>query len=236
MKEKGYTFSWLADQIGMSVPGVKKIFQKDDIGLERFKQICRILEVDAADLIKKDSRHGLKIKSLSSDADAYLSKDQRALHLYWLLVIERLTLTEAMQNLKLAKEESYKYLRQLDRFGLVKWMEGDEVAVPDEAPFVFDYSVSCAVDFARNQAIGLVNEAFEAKPTKQSHLSVRYVSLPPEKVLEFCNQLSEMADEISRKYPHLGRGHSKSKGLVPSQFVFCLRPGEAQLGSKAKGR
>ncbi len=230
MKKHEMTFAELADKLEMSTPGIKKIFQKENISLERFKQICRVLELNPSEVLEMESRRAVRIKSLSKEADAYLAKEERALNLYWLLAIEKLTLSEAIQVLNFSKADTYGFLRNLDRFGLVKWLENDEVKVPDGAPFVFGQGTTCAEKFARKQALALISAAFDNKPTHQSHLSVRYLNLPPEILSELAKKMADLADDISRKYPPVGRHKLRERGQLPAQMLICLRRGQVQFG------
>lgn len=229
MKEKNITFKKLAQEIEMSLPGVKKIFQKDDISLERFNSICRILELDPSEVVKKGTRNGLKIKSISADADNYLAKDQRAFYLFWLLAVDGLDLNEATKILKLSPKETYNFLRKLDHFGLIQWEADDKIILPEQMPFVFERTSLAAMKFAKTQSTSLIEEVFSQSTDKDSYLTHRYLSVPRQGLSEISLRLKEVVDDVSRKYLYRGRKYAKDNGLMTTRILVCMAPGEAKF-------
>ncbi len=229
MTKQHITYSVLADRLGMSVPGLKKVFQKPDISLERFTHICRILNLDPSELIKSDLKDGQKVKKLSATADHYLAKESQAFKLFWLLTVERLELQEAIHILRLNKAQTYAILRQMDKHKLIIWQEGDRVIVPDRSPFIFERASVSAMKFANAQAHKLIDDGFNQKQSHPSCLGVRYLSMPRENLERLCVQFSEMLVELSRKYSPLGRKHRQENDLLPVQVVVCCRQGEIQI-------
>src|SRR4051812_39082055 len=90
MKLSGMTYNELARQLGMSISGAKKIFQKNDISLERFSNICRLLEIDPTDLVGKLGGTGSKVNFLPPAAEDFFAENDISFDLYWLLSVERL--------------------------------------------------------------------------------------------------------------------------------------------------
>jgi transcriptional regulator with XRE-family HTH domain len=227
MKRKGMTFAKLAEALDMSVSGLKKVFQKEDISLERFKHICQVLDLDPSDLVKKDLRSGIKVKTLSHEIDKYLSKEKRAFHLFWNLVIEKLDLEEARKWLQMSQPESYRYLTRLDRFGLIRWNKEDEISVPESAPFLFDSTTICAVEFARDQSHVVVDDAFDAitNTSEDSMIAMRYMSLSRDDLRLLTARLKSEINSLSKKSPYRGKQQSKMRGEQPVSVLFCVRPG-----------
>ena len=126
----------------------------------------------------------------------------------------------------LSRQETYRILRQLDGFGLIKWDKNDAITLPDKVPFLFDRSVKCAVEFARKQAHRLVDTALSGSPPKPAHCSMRYLAMTKEELGEFYSQLNKLILEQHRKHSFPGRGKAKARGLVPLQALFCVIPGE----------
>lgn len=230
MKRKGITIAVLARALGLSVPGTKKIFQKSDISLERFKRICQALELSPSQLIDRDTQDGLKVKTLSRAADNYLTKERRAFYLYWSLVAEKLSLVESMRLLKIEKAESYRYLRKLDEFGLIRWDKDDEIILPDRVPFLFDRKATCAMRFAQGQAHTLVDQSLEAFEKGHSGFSLRYLALSEEQTYALSLKLKEEINKHSRQNPYDGRILTKKSGKQPVRILLCVQPGEIPLG------
>jgi hypothetical protein len=221
MARNRVTYADLARGLRMSVPGIKKVFQKKDIGLERFNRIASILRVDASELIRKNHRGGIGTKTFSREADAYLADHPRALRLYFCLAFERLELKEAMQAMKLERAEAYAILRKLDRFGLVEWLEQDAIRIERIAPFVWDRRLASIKRFVRDEATAMVAECVERRAGRET-IAFRYVSVSPTGARDLSAKLVEVVDAAERRWPYRGRRESQREGLKALKVLFCL--------------
>ena len=225
MQKQGVNVSDLAKALKMSTSGVKKIFQKDDISLERFRRICQILSLDPAKLVAGDLSNGVKVKQLSSVADEYLFKEPKAFSLYCCLIAEKISLSEAMKKARLSKKEAYSYLKKLDEFGLVKWESGDKLILPDEMSFVFDTKSKAAMQFTKAHAHSLVDESFkEFDKNKKIKLAFRYLDLDADELDLLTNKLMQELDLWTKKRPYFKNTRPTSEKSV--NIFLCIAPRE----------
>ena len=218
----------LAEALGMSLPGLKKVFQKSDLSLERFRRICQVLDLDPGQVVNKDLPNGMQLKRLSAAADNYFMKEPAAFALYWCLAVERIDFERARQKLYLSKTESYRFLGKLDHFELLKWESEDKITVPEQSAFLFSGESKAALRFAKEQAHTLVDEAFgtAVKRVNGAVVSMRYLRLSAEELAVISVRLKEEIDKISRN--HLFQGEHKS-GKQAARVLLCLMPGEMPL-------
>lgn len=228
MKTRRVTYAQLADRLKMSTPGVKKIFQKQDISLDRFHQICQFLRLDPADVLRREYRSGLNVKMITEEADQFFCKNPAAFHLYWCLAVEKRDLGEAISYMKLSKATTYKYLRKLDEFSLLQWEAADKISLPNQTPFLFDRQVACVMRFWREQAIATVTQCFSKPAPKNSLAMARYLSLPVENLELVLRVLRDELDRLSMDYPYEGptsSGPSSKRGRrAPTKVLLCLLP------------
>jgi DNA-binding Xre family transcriptional regulator len=233
MKERAVTYSQLASALGMSLPGVKKLFQKNDINLGRFNRICQILQLDPAEALTQGMRDGLHVKSIQDAAEEFFLKERRSFQLYWLLTVEKLELDEAIREIAMEKAEAYRILGALDRFGMIRWLDGDRIVLPDAVPFLFERNTEPVTEFMREQAVKLVNEVLDQPAgdvTRPPYICLRYLSLPPVELEQLMQSIRKTLNDLWRRKPYLGRRESKAPPNAPAQILFCVSQTSKSLG------
>ena len=224
MQAKKMTYAELAKSLNMSVPGTKKIFQKDDIGLDRFCRICRVLDLDISTLMNKGYVRTYKIREISKEADSYFVNTPRAFHLYWCLTVERMGLSDTVKKLKMDKKEIYKYLRRLDEFGLLKWLEGDEIQIPELDTFVFNRKARSLKKYLQPEALTLVEETLNENPPR-NNAAFLVLSLSEANFQELQTEFSETLARFAVKFPYQGIPKSKEDDKKPVRILYCLKEG-----------
>ena len=225
LKQRKMTMPALAEAVGLSLPGLKKVFQRKDISLERFRSFCQVLELNPAELIGREMQEGMKVKKLSAAADAFLAKEHRAFYLYWHLAVEKLSLSQAAEEQKMSRAEAYRYLGKLDHYGLLKWKTGDEIVVPESTPFLFDSTSVSAMKFARAQGLKLVDQSFD-HPKTNSALMMRYLTLTQEELDSISLKLKDEVSRLLRNRSYKGRTLTTAKRQRAVRVLLCIRAGE----------
>jgi transcriptional regulator with XRE-family HTH domain len=229
MKKQGLSLSDLAKQLQMSLSGVKKIFQKEDISLDRFRHICSILGLDPAIVLQSSTSYGLKVKNFPPEADRYLSKEPQAFHLFILLSVERIPIKDAIEELRMSNAEAYRHLRALDRLDLLHWKSGDDVIVNNPVPYLFSNDLKCVIQFCRAQSMRLIEDNYRRPRGKNTRSAIRYVQLPESKISTITDEFFQKLADLSKNYQPRGRKHAAKLGLVPVQLMFGYTRGELRF-------
>jgi transcriptional regulator with XRE-family HTH domain len=129
LKKQKITYRELATRLGLSESGVKKILTGADGSFQRIIDICRVLGVSVSELLEGASEQMTEV-SYSEAQQEYLLKNPRAFALYWFLVYERRSMSEALKQSGLADKDRFPILRRLDQLGLLELLPGDRVRVP----------------------------------------------------------------------------------------------------------
>lgn len=226
MKRRGITYAHLAKTLKMSVPGIKKIFQRGDISLDRFNLLCNALGINAGELIKKSYAGGLKRRMVSPSADEYLASEFAAFKLYWCLAVERMTVKEARARLSLNQPDAFRMLKELDRHGLIKWMENDKVEIADDVPFIFDGRLACVRKWANIQTQAIIREALTGHLEK---LVIRQLAVPQGGEQDLLNEMREWADDHTVRYSYPGIKPAQARKMKTMRLMLCLVEGEPEL-------
>ncbi len=224
MKKEGHNLSWLAKKLKMSLPGLKKVFQRDDIPLGRFTQICHLLKLDPTDLIKENESRGFKLQKLTPEIDSYFMREPQAFVLYWNLTVEKWDLKTCLDEMKISRSSALKILRKLDQFGLVRWLESDSVEIPRQPPYLFDKSLHCIRRFMDVHARHVLDDA-----VKGNVVTMRYLSLPKDKYALAREQVLEVIDRMSFESSYKGEAEANAAGEDPFRLVFCFLPGRVRF-------
>jgi len=127
LKERQITYAELAEGIGMSESGVKKIFTGSDGSFQRLAQICKYAGISLAEIVQ--SHKTVEVGFTEAQQAAFL-REPGLFQFYWVLAYERRPLAEAEKFFRFTKADSFRQLRQLDQLGLIKLLPGDRVRLP----------------------------------------------------------------------------------------------------------
>ena len=119
LRERGLTYRNLAQRIGMSESGVKKLFTADDASLSRLLDICRSLEIEVEEVLRIARRGPLPpIEPTEAQANAF-HDDPRILWLLWALGDADGDVDATRERVGLDSRAMRKLLGQLARLDLV---------------------------------------------------------------------------------------------------------------------
>ncbi len=129
LKQQKLTYRDLAERLGLSESGVKKILTAEDGSFQRLAEICEVLGLSMRDLLSGHDEGMLELRYTEAQEE-FLVSQPRAFRLYWALVYERRTLEEAEKIALLDKKDSFSLLRRMDQLQLIDLLPGSKVRVP----------------------------------------------------------------------------------------------------------
>lgn len=120
LKIRGLTYKALASSLGMSEAGVKRAFAHETFTVGRVEEICRLLGMTFADLIKLDETATERdTMHLSEEQEQALASDEKLLCLCYLL-LRGMQPADVVAAYKFDAKDLPPLLSQLDRLGLVQ--------------------------------------------------------------------------------------------------------------------
>jgi transcriptional regulator with XRE-family HTH domain len=202
LREKDITYAELADGIGMSESGVKKIFTGSDGSFQRLAQICRYAGVTLGELFQ--DRAG-EATFTPEQQDAFL-KEPELFQFYWMIAFERRTVGESEKFFRITRADGQRQLKRLQELGLLKLLPGDRLRLPQanaihwsgDGPFLRKIYQDWSQKFV----------ARTAKP--ESDLAelfiLRYFRMLPETYFEFLEAQRALESEFTRRATEEMRG------------------------------
>ena len=208
LKQKHLTYRDLADGIGLSESGVKKIFIAQDGSFQRLAQICRFVDISLSELI--EDKRSVNVAFSEAQQKAFLS-DESLFHFYWILVYERQTLSYAERELAFDKSQSFRALHKLDRLGLIKLMPGDRrIRLPSIKAVSWAGRGKFVQHLYQKWGKALFEKLAGSEKTKDDFFLLRYLQMTPKTYAEFLTAQQRLEEEfISRAIQEMRLRSSK---------------------------
>lgn len=125
LKAAGITYATLAARLGMAESSVKRMFSKSgDMPVSRIDEICRILNLDFADLARRVADTQPLLLELTLAQEKAVVADRKLL-IVAICVISQLPAEEIIATYELSEVELVRCLTQLDRLGIIDLRPGN---------------------------------------------------------------------------------------------------------------
>jgi DNA-binding Xre family transcriptional regulator len=115
----GITYAQLAARIGVSESSVKRMLAKGDMPLSRVDEICRVLELDFADLARKVAEAQPLCTELTLEQERAVVADRKLL-LLAICCLSQWSFEQIVATYRVSEAEAVKVLAQLDRLGIIE--------------------------------------------------------------------------------------------------------------------
>lgn len=225
LEEQNLTYAQLANSLGMSESGIKKLFQAKDISLERLNQICRILNIPIHELLDPGlNQDRTELITLSEKAQNYFLKNKNCFYFLILLHTEPKSVAEISKDYGISKSRTYEYLHALEELNILKWLPGDKVNLQKDVPTLFKYEGKFMKAIVREWAEELLDEALNATSYKDHEMSTEQVfHLSKKSALEFRTALSDIIAEFSNR--SVREKKRQPSQVIPLRVMSILREG-----------
>ncbi len=199
LKAKGMSYRQLAQEMGLSVTSIKRLFSQESFSLKRVEAICKILELDLFDLAlmakKKQDQNEIK---LTIEQEKELAADPKLITLFYFLLIEW-PLSIIIEKFDISMSEATRYLIQLDRLGLIELHPDNRIRLmvtkaifwQKYGPLWDRYQDMIRQDFF-NFTFDTPNSRLEFIPGQLSNASIRTILKKIDALISQFNELAEM--------------------------------------------
>lgn len=125
LKTCGVTYAALAARLGMAESSVKRMFSKSgDMPLSRIDEICRVLNLDFAELARRVADTQPLLTELTAAQEKAVVADRKLL-MVAICVVSQLPAEEILATYRFSEAELVKALTQLDRLGIIDLRPGN---------------------------------------------------------------------------------------------------------------
>ena len=198
LKVKKITYKSLADELGMSESGVKKLLTSKDISLTRVEQITRIIGLSLADLFQIASEEDVKNVKLSPKQESALFENNMLFRVYWFLAVEEKTLDAIKKSEKLTADQLQRNLMKLENLDLIKIGKNNRVASVHKGLFRWASDGPLVKKLNNEWSENTLRKVLSGKNSNDQLHRLSYLRLSDKSKTAFYDRLNELVNEFAR--------------------------------------
>ncbi len=126
LRERGHTYSAVAQKLALSVASVKRLFSTGDFSLQRVDQICELLELSLREILERAHERSAPTDRLTLIQEQEIVSDPKLFLVTW-LVFNRTLFEEIVRGYLFTETEVLRYLIRLDRLKVIELQPGNRV-------------------------------------------------------------------------------------------------------------
>lgn len=200
LRRRGMTYADLAERLGLSESGVKKMFSTRDCSITRLYELADIVGVPPAELFAVSDAPAPEVVELTPRQQAWLLDRPTVFRFYWRLVMERRAVPEIQNLLGLDDRETSRVLARLEDMrvihierpsGRVRVPDAEDVRWPASGPLVDHFNLRWAAD--------VVEVASSLEEQENSVFRIMQLSMRAQTAKEFRDRLSSLVDDFDRR-------------------------------------
>lgn len=198
LKVKKITYKSLADELGMSESGVKKLLTSKDISLTRVEQITRIIGLSLADLFQIASEEEVKNVKLSPKQESAFFENNMLFRVYWFLAVEEKTLDAIKKSEKLTADQLQRNLMKLENLDLIKIGKNNRVASVHKGLFRWASDGPLVKKLNNEWSENTLRKVLSGKNSNNQLHRLSYLRLSDKSKTAFYDRLNELVNEFAR--------------------------------------
>lgn len=126
LKQHNLTYQQVADELGLSLGSVKRLFSQQDFSLDRLDQICSMMDIEISDLFVIVQQHQAQTRGLSTEQEQELVSDVKLL-LTAHLLMNNWRVDDILASYQIDPLDMTRYLARLDRMKIIDLLPGSRV-------------------------------------------------------------------------------------------------------------
>lgn len=222
LKRRGMTYSDVAERLGLSESGVKKMFSTRDCSLTRLYELADIVGIKPAELFAVSDAPAPEVVELTPRQQAWLLDRPVVFRFYWRLVMERRSVPEIQSMLELDDRETSRVLARLEDMrviriekpsGRVRVPDAEDVRWPKTGPLVDHFNLRWAA-----------NVVDDASVHDDSVFRIMQMSMRESTAAEFRDRLASLINDFDLRARY-EQNVAKVSDLETVRLLLGLVPG-----------
>lgn len=223
MKRRQLTYRELAEKVGLSESGVKKLMTGSDLSIVRLSQICEALDIRLLEFTQSLEVRDFEDTNFSEDQQREMLRQPELFFLYWKLVFERCPLAMVKQELDFDSELLQKLLLRLDKLNLIKVFSAEKIQLPKLRP-IRSFGEGELVDTVyRDWSSALLQHLASGEQRNDGYFLLRGLKMRAESFQSLLQGLRELEEEFVNRAIREMKIY-RYQDLVPISWVSGLLP------------
>lgn len=198
LKNRKMKYDDLAERLGLSVSGLKKVLASKDLSLSRLQAICDVLGLPLVQVLSLADEAKVQDVYLTEEQETLLLKNPDILHLYWKLRFDQIPLHQYLQGTKISREEMRGRLRKLEKVGLVRIGPKGDLEFSDRGMIRWNNSGPLVEHLNRKWSAELVDSILKKKDPRIV-LNLAVLNLSEASFADLNTELRDLVDRYSTR-------------------------------------
>lgn len=126
LRKQGINYRQVAQALELSEASIKRLFAEHSFSLERLEQVCELLNLEVADLIRQMEKNIELTQQLTLEQETELVADMKLLMMAHFLM-NKLEFTQIIELYDISETEGIRLLAKLDRMKIIELQPGNRV-------------------------------------------------------------------------------------------------------------
>lgn len=225
LRERGFSYSTIADRLGVSLPTVKRLLNKSSIPLDKLLEVCRLAEVSLETVLERAQVMAPRHTEFTKEQDELFASRPGTLSFFSELFHQRRRPSEIARRHKLSKVSTERYLKLLEGVGLLERLPGNKVKFLVSPPLGFSPKSKMLQRLQSEFMERITNEVVlgEEKGTKGRFAVMKPLRLTEKEYRGFVEELMQVVD----RYSFLSES-PRGQETESVQWQFAAAAGEAK--------
>jgi len=128
LKAHKKTYADVAETLDLSEGSVKRLFAGNGFTMERFEQVCTMINMEITDIVQLMNERSVNLMQLSWEQESEIANDL-VLLLVAICSLNRWTVEDVLENYKLTEAQVIHHLATLDRMKLIELLPGNRIKI-----------------------------------------------------------------------------------------------------------
>ena len=221
LKTRGFTYSSIAQALGVTELTVKRLFKDRDCKMSRLLEICEIAGLSLSDLVTMQERISSSAQYLPAAAEQALATSPRTF-VFLLLLVSWVDLKRIGAECQLSEQQIYLLLRELEKIGIIELLSENKIKYLVNLPIRWrlDGPLGDQIKSAKMKYISHCIE-HDSDPEYEYSAASRLMSETS------VAQIQESMRQLKRDFDYLATQDQMfypSKDLLLTKMVFAVGP------------
>jgi len=199
LKAQKVTYRQLAEELGMSESGVKKMFSGKDFSLQRLGQICEVLGLTLVDLVQLSGTEEIATLRLSQRQEKALMDSPVLLRFFWLLSVEGRSLDEIRKRESLSLLEQEKILLLLEKNDFIRRSPHGKILFLHKGLYRWEEGTQLTEMLNRKWSRQLIEKVLSRRSLPGAAFRLSRLKLSKKSQENFIQRWQDLVDEFLRK-------------------------------------
>lgn len=227
MKAKKVTYASLAKQLKVSEATMKRFFTATDGSIGRVAEICSALSISFADLVEQSKNQGEHVFTLTIEQESFFASHPNYFAFFQELLEKNLSPKEIRTKHGISQYSVTKYLRQLDKMGLIEWQPSDRVKLKVQGTHNWLDSGPLQQKFLPADNMAFLKYVEKNFQQDLHFLTTSNRHVHPETLRALISELKPLISSF-RKRVYRDEVFYRKSELIPTKWLMGIAPHQAE--------